>query len=410
MNFRRVMQLNKRQFEIVLNREGQIVYNMNANKEEKVFFRKMANSSTAQDKISIYYASNSSINKGDIIKFNKFYYLVMNQNYPENEAYRNSYCVKCNTVWDLFGNKVPLTTTELSSPNPTGSFAKQVNGTLSFMTTETEMWHNQIGVDDCFHDFGGCYKLINKFFLEGICYLYFERDLSNQTLSYSLFDGDQDTTNIPLDTLYQTKWYLGTEIADSGAQTFLPVAKLTYKSSDETIATVDEDGIIIPKQEGTVTITVACNYMLENGAKNNTEYSINTTKTFTIVKEQVPVEPEEPTYAMELTKSNTKITIGYKNTIMAHITNPDGEEIATTELDNSKYSWELWMQLTDGAEYTRIDTDSSIVTITKQTSDYTIKIVDKTAYNKKNVIVKCTYDDGVLPVLYDELSLVTSRV
>lgn len=258
MNYSKLVKLNKRQFERQCKIEGQDIYNHTKGSSEKVIFVKTTNSRTSQDKTEIYFKAGSSIEKGDILKFKNSYYIVLNVNYPENEAWQSSLLIKCNTVWNLFGEDIPLVSSDLSSVNPSNGTVPTVGGTINLYTRDVELLHTKIGLNDVFYDFGGCYKLINKFFIDGIAFLYFQRE-THADHGFAIKCANNNT-NITKNT--KAKFYL--HALENGVNYYLPTAKIEYTSSNENVARV-EDGIIKPLTTGSFNVTANCTYTFDYG-------------------------------------------------------------------------------------------------------------------------------------------------
>lgn len=273
MNYSRLVKLNKRQFDKQCNIEGQDIYNYSKSTSEKVIFGRTNNSKSTQDKITIYYSADSSVEKGDILRYKNNYYIVQNQNCPENDAWHVSLLIKCNTVWNLFGEVVPLVSTDLSSANPSNGTVPTVGGTINLYTKDIDLIHKKIGINDTFMDFGGCYRLINKFFIDGFAFLYFQRETFVSSLDFSIKCANK-SLNISSPT--QTKFYLvSTDSNDTNY--YLPTASFTYASSNESVAKVNEDGIILPFKDGEFDVIARCKYTFDYGdiitSKNTKTYT-----------------------------------------------------------------------------------------------------------------------------------------
>lgn len=270
MNYNKLVKLNKRQFDKQCNIEGQNIYNFSKDTNEKVIFSRTTDSKTTQDKTTIYFSSDGSIEKGDILIYRDKYYIVQNVNCPENEAWHISLLIKCNTVWSLFGETVPMVSSELSSASPKYGTVPRVNGVVSFYTKDIPMLHKKISINDVFMDFGGCYKLVNKFFIDGIAFLYFERD-TYADLSYVIKCANN---NLNIKTCTKAKFYMYCN--NNGVNYYLPTAEFSYSSSDEGVATIDADGNIEPISDGNFNINVRCTYTFDYGdaitSKNTKTY------------------------------------------------------------------------------------------------------------------------------------------
>lgn len=282
MDFDRITNTNKRTFNASLIREGRTILNYWKNSTEKVLFFRTNNSRTSQDKEVIFYSPESSIAKGDVLYFNNYYYIVLNENYHENDVWRNSVLIKCNSIWQLYGKKIPLVASDLSSTAPTnGTYLSTVGGAISFYTKDVDLLHSSIGLDDVFYDFGGAYKLVNKFFVDGLAYLYFERTDSTTASNLQMYYGSETSYKLK-DSYADLIFYVG--YTATSVKHLLPCADITYTSSDTSIATIDSSGKLTFIKEGTVTITASSTGRIENGSAvtDANTYNVSTTATITI--------------------------------------------------------------------------------------------------------------------------------
>ena len=109
---------------------------------------------------------------------------------------------------------------------------------------------------------------------------------------------------------------------------------ITYSSSDETIATVDSNGLMTMLKEGTVDITATCS-------------TASVTTTMTIA------DTSAPTYTLSITSSTDTIKVGgsYKN-LTCLFADKDGQDITATVIANMTSADFTWTCFIDGTEYT----------------------------------------------------------
>lgn len=375
MNYRNILNFNKRQFEYACDKHGLDIYNVSKDITECVLFQKTNNSRTSQDKASIFYSVEGSIEKGDILKFNGIYYIVLNVNYPENEAWRNSTLMKCNTVWNLFGETVPMVASDLSSTNPSnGSFATYVNGIVNFYTKDIPLLHKKLSINDYFYDFGGCYKLVNKFFIDGIAYLYFQRDKHSDSINYTIKNANEVTT---ITEPTAARFYLSYEGTDYNY--YLPTAQITYTSSNESIAIVN-NGNIIPISGGTVTITAICDYVFDYGNATTDAKIYTLTQDFTI-----DVKEPEPKETVTLDKNTISLNEGETDILVATVT-PEGTTVTWSTSNNAVATVDkgLVTAITSGEAIITVSTEagtSASCTVYVTTLDeYTVTLSTGTGY------------------------------
>ena len=143
-----------------------------------------------------------------------------------------------------------------------------------------------------------------------------------------------------------------------------------YSSSDETIATVDSNGLMTMLKEGTVDITAS--------------YSIaSVTTTMTIANTSAP------TYTISITSSTDTIKLGgsYKN-LTCMFADKDGQDITATVIANMTTSDFVWTCFVDNVELT----NDSLVTwrAGAEVNQKKIKLGSDYNYIGKTITIKCT--------------------
>ena len=389
MNYNFLQSINRKQFEKTMKLEGQTVFNVNKNVEETIFFSKTKNGKTSQDRLSIYCNAECSIKKGDILKFKDRYYIVLNENYYENDIWRHSILVKCNSIWTLFGQTVPLVASDLGSTSPSnGTFLSTISGTFNLYTSDMQILHEKINIDDSFFDFGGVYKLVNKFFIDGMAYLYFQRGLLSPTEPSINRDGNSIAFKLS-DGSTALIYYVG----DKETKFYLPGAKLNYSVSDESVATIDENGVLTFIAAGKVSVTVTSTVTLENGGEYKV-YNISKTEEFTIVEgtptptdpdpenpdnPDVPDNPDTPVDPEPEEPITWSITQDLADNIYGNSTFYSYFTIAPSKETNAVVTWKLYLDtdeypLSDFADYMETD-------ITEYSFGFKLKNNDLSGYN-----------------------------
>lgn len=387
MNLSLLQSMNKRQFDRTMKLEGQTVYNVNKNTEEKVFFAKTRNSKSSQDKLSIFYSADCSIKKGDIIKYNNFYHVVINENYYENDVWRNSILVRCNSVWNLHGKTVPLVASDLGSSSPSnGNFLSTVGGTFNLYTSDIQLLHDKINIGDSFFDFGGVYKLVNKFFIDGLAYLYFQRGILSLTEPTINRIGNEIGFDIARGSK-QLKYYVGYNTGLASQEVFyVPGAKINYSVDNENVATIDENGLLTFKSTGDVTVYLSCTVALENGGEYKV-YNISREDKYTIAETDIDGGGDDsgdngeggddnPSNPSGVTWSVAQDLIDYSYVKSSYF---NTFTIKPSKETNAVVTWKL---LLDGEEYTDPDIVDYMEIITDGYT-YKYKVISQTLVNYK---------------------------
>lgn len=173
------MDILKDVFLDTLNREGQMI-TINEN-TFKVFFRRNETDETISYS-TLYALSSDSIEQGELFTMNHNNFLIIKELTTENEIYRKYTCIKCNASIKWMFGKNDIVTFPCYMKNI--SATQLSNNGLIVLGSKVEIWlslnanSERIPLDGRF--FCGSYISVNKVIdlnhLNGICYLYAERD------------------------------------------------------------------------------------------------------------------------------------------------------------------------------------------------------------------------------------------
>ena len=251
-----------RQFGKILEKQGKVITDVSTNTEYKVIFSK-SGANNMQDKIKINYPENYPFGKGTIVEYKNNYYLLINQDNISSDVYCTSVAIKCNCKWNIKGKDYYLVAGELSSPNPkNGTHISTVSGNICLYTKDTGTPF--IAIDESVFDFNGTYTCINVFTIDGLTYYYFERELNTVT-------GWELTWNDPT-TIFNLEEVTSADCSCklTSGDISSPSTQYNYSVSDESIATIDENGIVTFLTEGSVRVTCSA-----RGGVYNSVYTIS---------------------------------------------------------------------------------------------------------------------------------------
>ena len=245
------LKISKQQFERMLQIEGRTVTADNT--EYKVLVRPIS-SKTSQESIMVIYAqSDRALGKGSVFEMNGEHFLIVNRRSWDSEHFYTSTAIRCNTHWRVNGEDYYLVCGDLSSVNPShGSRVSEVNGNISLFTSLSYMTY----LDTYFYVFGGTYKCVNKFDIDGLTYYYFQRSNNIASTNYANVEINNMTTLqlSGVGSKYQLhnelKATYGTHSDHYYAADCLP----SYISTNENVATVDENGLVTAVGAGSCTI------------------------------------------------------------------------------------------------------------------------------------------------------------
>ncbi len=374
MNYSRVLCSTKKQFDATMNRERIVVTDFfDSNITYEVFFRRNNRGTNPQGKLKLYYAKETPIHIGTIFVLKGEIYIVNSQDGIESDIFFTSMAVKCDVTFIVKCNgeykDIPLTVVSDKFTVNHGTISV-VDGTVIMYTQDNDIARS-IKINNEYYAFGGYYKVGNNFFNNGLAYFYLERQVMPQD-DYAITYNGVTSFDMNDSTTYQLSY----TVTNNGNVVENPT--ITYSSSDETIATVDSNGVMTMLKEGTVDITA-------------TYSSASTTTTMTISNSSTP----SLDYTMEIYASSDTLKVGgsYK-TLTVKYYNSDGTEITSDVIANKTredYVWSAWCEGDNLTDNTNFITwlDGSTVNQNK------IKLADYKSYLEKTMTIKCA-TDGII--------------
>ena len=367
MNYANVFGRTKKQFDMTMNREKITVADFfNSDIKYDVFFRRNQRSTTPQGKVRFFYAQSTPIDIGTIFVLNGSNFIVTSKDGIESDIYFTSLAVKCDTTFVVKSeNKyidVPMSVISDKWTVAHGSVFSMVNGAVAMLTQDNPV-ARCIKVNDGYYAFGGYYKVGNTFFNNGLAYFYLERQAMPHD-DYKITYNGVTSFDIKDSTTYQLSY----TVTNNGSVVKNPT--IHYSSSDETIATVDSNGLMTMLKEGTVDITASYS-------------TASVTTTMTIANTSAP------TYTLSITSSTDTIKLGggYK-TMNCMFADKDGQDITATVIANMTTSDFVWTCFIEGTEFT----NSSFVTWREgaEVNQKKIKLGSNNSYIGKMITIKCT--------------------
>lgn len=285
------------QFKQALKREGKTITTYYTNETYPCLFRINKDKNREEQFLTIFYDANTPIHQGQLLTYGGKIFITMNSESVENDIYRKSDLLECNTRVivgiNTIGYVVPCFSSDLKSPLPSeGKVITTIDGNIDLMTEDCELARN-ILINNRYVLMGGSYQVINKLYKAGIYYFYLQRI----TMAEPVYTFDLTSSGIEFkvdETTQVTALPYVDNITD-------PLATITYTSSDDTIATVDSNGVVTFISGGEVTITATW-----------VEQNLSDTITFT-VKEDTPTS-----YIITITgdweNDSTKLGLTYNAT------------------------------------------------------------------------------------------------
>lgn len=254
MNYSNIKNCNQRQFNATMKRECITVSDYyDRTKTYNVFFRRSRRGNNPDGKVRIYFSQDTAISIGTIFVLKDIPYVVTSRDNDESNIFYTSIAVKCDTSFTVFSNTehryvtIPCAVKSDEYTLTNNSIISMVSGSVTVYTGDNS-YSREIEINHGYYNFGGYYEVKNTFFNNGLAYVYMTREAKPED-RYTLSYNGVTSLDMADATTYQLS-YTATKndvIVDSPA--------LTYVSSDDTIATVDGNGLMTLLKEGNVKIT-----------------------------------------------------------------------------------------------------------------------------------------------------------
>lgn len=317
MNYSNIKNFNQRQFNATMKRECITVSDYyDRTKTYNVFFRRSRRGSNPNGKVRIYFSQDTPIDIGTTFVLKDDAYVVTSRDGDESDVFYTSMAVKCDTSFTVYSNaenryvSIPFVTLSDKFTLSSNSSISMVSGAVVIYTGDNS-YARDMEVNSAYYNYGGYYKVGNTFYNNGLAYVYMTREAKpadRYTLSYN------GVTS--LDMKDATTYQLSYTAIKNDVVVNNPA--LTYVSSDNTIATVDGNGLMTMLKEGTVNITATW-------VDGN-----NTTCETTIAITNGGVEPEPTPSIGTLTISGVKnLYVGSTRTYKAKYTDANGNDVSS---------------------------------------------------------------------------------
>lgn len=353
MNYSNIKNYNQRQFDATMKRECITVSDYyDSTKTYDVFFRRSRRGNNPQGKVRIYFSQDTPIDIGTTFVLKDKPYVVTSRDGDESDVFYTSMAVKCDTSFTVHISgkgyvSVPFVTLSDKFTLASSSSFSMVSGSVVVYTGDN-LYSREVEVNEKYYNYGGYYKVGNRFFNNGLAYVYMTREAmptDRYTLSY--------TGVTSLDMADATTYQLSYTAIKNDVVVDSPA--LSYVSSDDAIATVDDTGLLTLLATGSVTITATW-------TDGN-----NTTCATTIAISNGGVEPTPTTGTLTLS-GNSSLKVGLNKTYTATYTDANGNNVSSN--------------------YT------SVWTITDATFDTSVLTIDTSTQNKCKIT--CPEDDNLV--------------
>ena len=318
MNYSNIKNCNQRQFNATMKRECITVSDYyDSTKTYDVFFRRNKRGSNPNGKVRIYFSQDTPIDIGTVFVLKDTSYVVTSRDDDESDIFYTSMAVKCDISFNVYSNTehryvtVPCAVIADEYTLTNNDIISIASGSVTVYTGDNS-YARDMSIGETYYNFGGYYKVGNVFYNNGLAYVYMTREAKPIEDRYTLSYNGVTSLDMADATTYQLSY---TAIKND---VVVNNPALTYVSSDNTIATVDGNGLMTMLKEGNVKITTTW-------TDGN-----NTTCETTIAISNGGVEPEPTPSIGTLTISGVKnLYVGSTRTYKAKYTDADGNDVSS---------------------------------------------------------------------------------
>lgn len=361
MNYSNIKNCNQRQFNATMKRECITVSDYyDRTKTYDVFFRRSRRGSNPNGKVRIYFSQDTPIDIGTTFVLKDDSYVVTSRDGDESDVFYTSIAVKCDTSFKVFSNTegryvtVPCAVIADEYTLTNNDIISIASGSVTVYTGDNP-YSREVELNETYYNFGGYYKVGNVFYNNGLAYVYMTREASPTEDRYTLSYNGVTSLDMKDATTYQLSY---TAIKND---VVVNNPALTYVSSDDTIATVDGNGLMTMLKEGNVKITV-------KWTDGN-----NTTCETTIAISNSGIIPTTDTVTIS---GRTELRHGTSRTYKATYTDANGNDVSSNytsvwTITNATFDTSKLTQTVNGNQITLSFDDENIIGET-----FTLNVVD----------------------------------
>ena len=353
MNYSNIKNFNQRQFNATMKRECITVNDYYDNtKTYNVFFRRNRRGSNSNGKVRIYFSQDTPISIGTMFVLKGDTYVVTSRDGDESDVFYTSIAVKCDTSFTVFSNtekryvSIPFVTLSDKFTLTSNSTVSMISGAVVVYTGDNS-YSRDMEIDSAYYNYGGYYKVGNTFYNNGLAYVYMTREAMPTEDKYVLTYTGVTSLDMKDATTYQLS-YTATK-----NDTVVNNPTLTYVSSDNTIATVDSNGLMTLLKQGNVTITATWT----DGNNTTCETTIDITNS--------GVEPEPAVPSIKIYSASKSIYLEGNRKLTVKFYNGTTEITDTAIADLTRNDF-VWTCSIDGVDVTN---NKNLITWSNNASD-----------------------------------------
>ena len=365
MNYSNIKNCNQRQFNATMKRECITVSDYyDSTKTYDVFFRRNKRGSNPNGKVRIYFSQDTPIGIGTVFVLKDTSYVVTSRDNDESDIFYTSIAVKCDTTFNVYSNTehryvtIPYAVIADEYTLTNNDVISIASGSVTVYTGDNS-YARDMSIGETYYNFGGYYKVGNVFYNNGLAYVYMTREAKPIEDRYTLSYNGVTSLDMKDATTYQLSY---TAIKND---VVVNNPALTYVSSDNTIATVDSNGLMTLLKEGNVTIT----------AKWTDGNNTTCETTIAITNSGVVPEPT-PSIGTVTISGRTTLKLGVPRTYKAIYTDADGNDVSSNytsvwTITDATFDTSKLTQTVNGNQITLSFDDENIIGET-----FTLNVVD----------------------------------
>lgn len=293
-------------FRSTMEREGRTMTAYTSGKQFRTFMRRNRDGNNYEDRITLFYSTSAPMEQGSLVSCGNKIYLLINKETQENDCYYRSRGLVCNgTITLNNGNAIGIPCYASSIRSASGqhnSVMSVIGGNIEFIT-ESNALTKKIEIGDTFNEFGRTFKVNNIYDKNGILHI-----VADVTINEKPYEKLQIFIN-GVNSSYSVGETVKLE-ASLYVNAALTIGTVIWKSSNNSIATIDKEGNATFLSNGYVVFTA---YWAEKKYTRKIEVRV-AEKTIPTTEYKVEIEGKD------------RMIVGYSRTYTVHLYDSDERE------------------------------------------------------------------------------------
>lgn len=240
-------------FDEVMEREGRTLTTYTDRTEARAFFRRNSDGTDSRDTVIMFYGKEAPVRQGTLFSLDDGIYIALNREHAEGSVYWKSAVEKTNgtiTLNDLSVMDIPIFGETLKSTLALrDTHLSIVDGYTTFITEDSPK-SRMLKINGTFNEWGRTWRIEQVYLRDGICHITAKVSVDEVvTYDYRLELSPLSVLNVmPGCTAEITATAYINDVGVTDAE-------IIYRSSDDTLATIDAEGGITYLADGRVYFT-----------------------------------------------------------------------------------------------------------------------------------------------------------